>query len=162
MAGIDREISGLKISEAGTQRIEELVSLRLTVLRAANLLPEDQPLPELLRSTRKFYAEALPSGSHVILLAEANGEVLGCGAVSFYAVAPTCDNPDGRRAYIMNMYTRPDMRRRGIAAHVLSELLERVRQRGVRVVTLEATDAGRPLYQSAGFRQMNHEMELTL
>ena len=86
---------------------------------------------------------------------------LGAGGVSFFRVMPTYHNPTGRKAYIMNMYTCPDHRRRGIAYHTLELLVEEAVKRGVKHITLEATDMGRPLYERYGFVNMDHEMELS-
>lgn len=73
---------------------------------------------------------------------------------------PTYHNPSGRKAYIMNMYTRPEYRRRGIAYHTLDLLVKEIRRRGITSISLEATDMGRPLYEKYGFLPMEHEMEL--
>lgn len=59
----------------------------------------------------------------------------------------------------MNMYTRPEYRRRGIASLMLECLMKEIRSRGITKVTLEATDAGRPLYEKYGFISMKDEME---
>ena len=97
------------------------------------------------------------------VLRAANGleeEVVGTGAVSFYQVMPTYHNPSGKKAYIMNMYTHPDYRRRGIAYRVLELLTAEAEMRQIDAVTLEATAAGRPLYEAFGFTAMRDEMEL--
>ena len=60
----------------------------------------------------------------------------------------------------MNMYTRPEYRRRGIAYHTLDLLVKEIRRRGILSISLEATDMGRPLYEKYGFLPMEHEMEL--
>ena len=60
----------------------------------------------------------------------------------------------------MNMYTHPDYRRRGIALHILSLLVETAQARGVTAISLEATDMGRPLYERFGFVPMQSEMML--
>ena len=73
---------------------------------------------------------------------------------------PTFHNPSGCKAYIMNMYTRPEYRRRGIAYHTLDLLVKEIRRRGITSISLEATDMGRPLYEKYGFLPMEHEMEL--
>jgi ribosomal protein S18 acetylase RimI-like enzyme len=73
---------------------------------------------------------------------------------------PTCMNPSGKKAYIMNMYTEPDYRRRGIAWKTLDLIVNEARSRGVVFITLEATKMGRPLYEKYGFITMDDEMIL--
>ena len=73
---------------------------------------------------------------------------------------PTYHNPSGYKAYIMNMYTRPEYRRKGIAFRTLDLLVKESRKRGIESISLEATAMGRPLYEKYGFTKMNDEMEL--
>lgn len=73
---------------------------------------------------------------------------------------PTFHNPSGYKAYIMNMYTSPGYRRRGIAYKILDLLVKEAGNRNISCISLEATDMGRPLYEKYGFKKMNSEMEL--
>ena len=89
-----------------------------------------------------------------------NGKFIGAGGVSFYQVMPTYHNPTGKKAYIMNMYTNPEYRRRGIAYHTLDLLIKDAREQGISQIALEATDMGRPLYERYGFVKMEDKMEV--
>ena len=60
----------------------------------------------------------------------------------------------------MNMYTHPDYRRLGIATKTLKLLVVDAKEKGIKAISLEATDMGRPLYEKFGFVKMNDEMEL--
>lgn len=73
---------------------------------------------------------------------------------------PTYHNPSGKKAYIMNMYTVSEYRRRGVAYQTLDKLVQEAKERGIFAISLEATDMGRPLYEKYGFVKMDHEMEL--
>ena len=73
---------------------------------------------------------------------------------------PTYHNPSGKKAYIMNMYTRPEYRRKGIAGKTLELLIRDSKAKGITAISLEATDMGRALYEKYGFVKMQHEMEL--
>lgn len=145
---------------AGSHDRELLTRLRLEVLRAANGLEEDVDLSRTELESRRYYETCFPEDSHAAWLVFDGEEVVGTGAVSFYQVMPTYHNPSGKKAYIMNMYTRPDYRRRGIAYRVLELLTAEAEMRQIDAVTLEATAAGRPLYEAFGFTAMRDEMEL--
>ena len=60
----------------------------------------------------------------------------------------------------MNMYTKPEYRRNGIAYKTLDLLIAEAKRKGITAISLEATDMGRPLYEKYGFVKMNDEMEL--
>lgn len=145
---------------ASADELELLTRTRVETLRAANGLPDSADLSEVERQSRAYYRRALASGAHAALLVLDGGQVVGTGGVSFFEVMPTCCNPSGRKAYLMNLYTAPAYRRRGIARHVLELLVEACRERNVTAISLEATAMGRPLYEQFGFVSMKNEMEL--
>ncbi|MDE5780567.1 MAG: GNAT family N-acetyltransferase [Lachnospiraceae bacterium] len=142
--------------------IEELVNTRIIVLRAANKLSDDIDMSKVKEESYKYYKESLAAGEHIAYLVYDDNIFIGAGGVSFYKVMPTYHNSTGRKAYIMNMYTEPEYRRKGIAFKTLDLLVNEVRKRGILQISLEATAAGRPLYEKYGFRQMVDEMELIL
>ena len=139
--------------------IEELVKTRIIVLRAANKLSDDVDMSLVEQETYAYYKRALETGEHIAYLVYDNGTFIGAGGVSFYQVMPTYHNPSGKKAYIMNMYTAPEYRRRGIAFHTLDLLVKAAKEQGVSQIALEATDMGRPLYEKYGFVNMEDEME---
>lgn len=151
---------GYTYRKAGMGDIELLTASRITVLRAANKLDDDTDMSELERQSREYYRRALSEGTHTAYLVFDGDRLIGTGGVSYYTVMPTCDVPTGRKAYIMNMYTDPDYRRRGIAVKTLDLLVKDALARGVSHICLEATDMGRPLYEKYGFIKMQSEMLL--
>ncbi len=70
------------------------------------------------------------------------------------------DPAGDRRAYILNVYVEPAYRRRGLAKALVEMCRAEAARQNIRVVTLHASEAGRPLYESLGFRATN-EMMLT-
>ncbi len=145
---------------AGLDDLDRLVCTRVEVLRAANELEAGADMRAVEAESRRYYREALASGRHTAYLALDRGEVVGTGGISYYRVMPTWHNPSGEKAYIMNMYTRPDHRRTGVATGMLERLVADARARGVTAIGLEATRMGRPLYLKYGFVPAGSEMEL--
>lgn len=145
---------------AGIEDLELLVETRVEVLRAANCLGADADMAEVARASRSYYQKALPEGSHTAILVFDGDAFVAAGGVSYYSLMPTYHNPAGRKAYIMNMYTRPAWRRQGVATRVLDLLVQDAHASGVTSIALEATPAGRPLYEKCGFTASQTEMEL--
>ncbi len=135
-----------------------LLSLRLEVLRDTNKLPASAPLENVRENTLKFLRNDFDS--QITILAYDGGAIVGCGSASLYSVFPTCDCPNGRKAYIMNMYTRKEYRRRGIASSILVKLIDCAKHDGVGLIALEATQTGRFLYEKHGFVSAENEMYL--
>jgi GNAT superfamily N-acetyltransferase len=59
------------------------------------------------------------------------------------------------RGYILNVFVEPEYRGRGLAMVVVEACMAESRRRGIQVITLHASDAGRPLYESLGFGPTN-------
>ena len=146
--------------KAAIEDMEELVRTRIIVLRAANRLSDDVDMSVIEKQSYEYYKHALETGEHIAYLVYDNGRVIGTGGVSFYQVMPTYHNSSGKKAYIMNMYTRPEYRRMGIAYKTLDLLVGEAKNAGITAISLEATDMGRPLYERYGFIKMSAEMEL--
>ncbi len=150
----------LTYKRATIEDIDILTKTRIEVLKAANELSEDTNMEEVEKQSYNYYKKALCDGSHIAYLVFDENCFVGAGGVSFFQVMPTYHNPSGNKAYIMNMYTNPAYRRKGIAYKTLDMLVREAKSKGITAISLEATDMGRPLYKKYGFIKMNDEMEL--
>ena len=150
----------LTFQKAQLSDLDLLIQTRLTVLRTANKLPSDTPLPQVEEQSRIYYADALADGSHTAYLVFDGDCWIGAGGISYFRAMPTMDNPTGQKGYYMNLYVAPEYRRQGICTKLLDLLTSDAHARGVTFLTLEATAMGRPVYERYGFRAMEHEMIL--
>ena len=150
----------LSYRKASLVDLEILTETRINVLRAANQLDADVDMSEVKKQSFEYYQNSLKNGTHLAYLIFDEETFVGAGGISYFQVMPTYHNPTGKKAYIMNMYTNPDYRRRGIAFKTLDLLVTDAKEKGITAISLEATDMGRPLYEKYGFIKMNNEMEL--
>jgi GNAT superfamily N-acetyltransferase len=67
---------------------------------------------------------------------------------------------DNRRGNILNVYTRPEFRRQGLARGLTETAVEWCRTHGIRTVILHASEEGRALYQALGFQPTNEMRRL--
>ena len=152
----------LDYRKATTDDLDILTKTRIEVLRAANGLDDNTNMSRVEKESRAYYENALANDFHTAYLVFDGDDFIGAGGISYYTVMPTFHNPTGRKAYIMNMYTRPDYRRMGIAAKTLDLLIQDAKKRNITFISLEATDMGRKLYERYGFVSMTSEMELPI
>jgi GNAT superfamily N-acetyltransferase len=142
---------------------EDAASLaRLRAAFLAEVAQADAADPALLDALRRYFAAALPAGEFVAYLAEAGGEIVATSGLVFHRHAPSHHNHSGCEGYILNMYTLPAWRGRGIATTLLRKLLDVASERGCPRVSLHARPQGRPIYVKAGFVAVETEMRLAL
>lgn len=87
-------------------------------------------------------------------LVEVDGRAVCSGLGWLEEHLPSPGSPDGRRGHIASMSTEPAHQRQGHARAVFGALLGWFGELGVPRVDLRATEDGRPLYESFGFREL--------
>ncbi|MCI5668602.1 MAG: GNAT family N-acetyltransferase [Oscillospiraceae bacterium] len=135
--------------------MEALLSLRREMLAQVNGIPQDGLSDEFMRLTEDFFG----NGDQTTVLAFCGEKPAGCATICWLYVMPTYSHPTGKRAHIMNVYTREEFRRMGAARSMMTALLEEAKRRGATSITLDATDSGRPLYEAMGFHGSREHME---
>ena len=129
--------------------IDMLMDVRLSMLRIVNDLPADYIFDdELVVSSRRYFLE----GDQTTVVAVDDGRCVACASMSYIEIMPTFSHPSGKRAHLMNVYTEKHYRRRGIARQLVNMLIEDARVHGATEISLDATESGRPLYESMGFK----------
>jgi GNAT superfamily N-acetyltransferase len=149
------------IRRAGIEDIDHVVAQRMAFLREMH--PEALgPDAELLELTRKYVADKLPAGEFLVWFAEEDGRIVGTGGLVFWHRPPTFHYRSELHAYILNMYTLPEWRGKGIASMLLQHIIDYVKTTPASRISLQASDMGRPLYERFGFAASSGAMTLTL
>ncbi len=143
---------------ATNEDIDLLMQSRLDMLRIVNDLPDSYVYDEdFIRQSRKYFLE----GDQTTVLAMDEEKVIGCASMCYIEIMPTFSHPTGKRAHLMNVYTDPQYQRQGIAYTMTNMLIDRAWEAGATEISLDATAAGRPLYEKCGFTASEECMVLT-
>jgi GNAT superfamily N-acetyltransferase len=142
---------GFNLAYAELVDVDLLVSHRLNLLREVH--PElETKIQESEEWTREWITKRLSDGSLVGLLAKSqDGRVAGSGCIWLREEQPRPTNPRMIAPYLMSMYTMPEFRRKGVAKLIVQSALNWCKERGYERVSLHASEAGKPLYESLGF-----------
>ena len=128
----------------------------------ASLIDDEKSIDAMSAFSAKHFQGMMDNEDLVAWVAEAaSGQVVACGALSFYYLTPKPFNIEGKYGYISSMYTAEEHRRQGLARQILQEILNYAKDTGLRDLKLHASDLGAPLYASSGFVSLN-EMGLRL
>jgi GNAT superfamily N-acetyltransferase len=151
-------VSEVHIREATIHDIDVLVKHRRRMFE--DMGNGDAPaLTEMQAGAKEYFGKALRDGSYRGWLAESGAGVIAGGGIVISHWPAHPEEPRPRRAMILNMYTEPEYRRRGIARRLMNTMLAWLREQGFASVALHASLEGRPLYESLGFQPTN-EMRL--
>ena len=158
--------------------IKQLVGRDVFVIREATL----NDLPELVAQRRQMYEDMgytdtarldelekafelwlhdkLEDGHYRNWLAESSDGRIAAGAGLWLVDwPPQMMDLAPYRGYIMNVYTAPDFRKRGLAKRMVQTIVNWCADQRIETVSLHASCEGRPVYESLGFAPTN-EMRL--
>ena len=147
----------MEIRIAGKSDIDLMMSSRLEMLKEVNSLDVDYQYSEdFVEESRKYFLE----GNQTTVLAVDGERVIGCATICYITIMPTFSHPTGKRAHLMNVYTAKEFRGKGIGKKMVDLLIEDVWNKGATEISLDATEAGRPLYKKSGFEDSGECMVL--
>jgi GNAT superfamily N-acetyltransferase len=117
----------------------------------------------LAKASAAYFEAAIHGGAYIAWVAAPIADrtrIIGGGGVQRRPVLPRPDDraPDlivDEEAHIVNIYTDPAWRRRGIAALLMRHILDWTHAEGLARVNLHASPAGRPMYEQMGFVPTN-------
>ena len=137
---------------ANISDIEFLVDYRVRFLNELYNHPEDDETEILRKALRQYFSEAIPSNNFIAWLAEYSWKIIGTsGMVVWRMPAKYGGLESGRLGYILNLYTVPEARRKGICTRLLNELIKEAKSLGLKYLHLHASEEGINIYRKAGF-----------
>ena len=89
--------------------------------------------------------------------------IISFGAMVIKRIPGDSSKPLYLEGDILNMYTIPDERRKGISSLILQELINEARRRGISKISLHTSKDGEKLYRKFGFSEPTYPvLELIL
>lgn len=151
----------ITIRRAGIEDIEDVVHLRTAF--QWELHPQARvDKAQFVELTRDYVSEKLPAEELLVWFAEEDGQIVGTGGLVFWHRPPTSTCMSSKHAYVLNMYTLPDHRGKGVATLLLEQIIDYVKTTATQSITLHATEMGRAVYGKLGFVARTGEMQLKI
>ena len=139
------------IRQATQTDIPALVTLRMALFCEVGELSEPLADLDLWQATSRYFSTAQAEESARSWVAEVDGEVVASATLALFVRPPYPGNLTGREGYLLNMYTVPAWRKRGMASALLDAMAAHAREQRLGKLWLHASEQGRPLYERLGF-----------
>lgn len=144
-------MSEITYHKATLSDVADLVENRIAfALELSGEQPREK-IEALREQMTGFFEEATKTGVCISILAKCENEIAGIGTVHIRQLPGNFKNPSGKWGYVMNMYTVPKFRRRGVCKKIVNDLVDEGKLVGVGAFELHATKAGAFVYVQCGF-----------
>lgn len=142
----------ITLRKATLNDINALIKLRIDFLTDGRILSKEDE-QAIKKQLEKYLLKHIPNNTFTGILAEAEGQIV---STAFLAVSERPANTSfitGITGTILNVYTYPKYRRKGIATKVIALIIEEAKQLGISHIDLQATAEGKHLYEKMGFKE---------
>lgn len=107
----------------------------------------------LKKELEEYFRKSLQDGSFFALMAVYEGKALAFGGMVIKKIPGDFNRASYLEGDILNMYTIPEARRKGISSLILKALLNEAKRMGITKVALHTSKDGEKLYRKFGFEE---------
>ena len=140
----------MRFEQATIEDISQLTALRIAFLQEDSGLTPEQ-LTVIQRDLPSYFMRHL-NHDLLVFVAREEAEIVSCAFLLLEEKPMGPSFINGKTGTVFDVYTKPALRRQGLAKQVVSLLLENAAALALCVVELKATAAGYPLYRKLGFQ----------
>lgn len=151
------------IRMANQNDLENLIRIRYDYFAAERWEVTPDIKIKIDTELKQFYEEHL-NQDFFAAVADDNGNF---AASAFLVIHPVPANPfwpTGKTGVILNVLTKPEHRRKGLASKVMQALINEAKRQNLSCLELSASQMGVPLYEKLGFQKkdLSHSTEMIL
>ena len=142
--------------KAVNQDISDLINLRIQQLK-------DEGYPEtknIQADLHEYFLNNMSNNTLLCWVGTFENRIIATAGLCIYQLPPTFSNPSGKIAYLTNVYTADEYRKKGIASYLIETLLNEAKTRNFSAVRLHASQLGQSVYKKLGFIETSGYMDL--
>ncbi len=147
------EKTAIKIRKIGWEDIPVLVDYRLLYLTELQGEMSDMYKKQLRNDLFQYFEKAMKQGHFMAVLAEVDDQIVSFGGMVIKEIPGDVNRTTYLEGDILNMYTIPEARRKGISSVILENLLSEAKNMGITKVALHTSKDGEKLYRKYQFSE---------
>ncbi len=137
--------------KAKQKDISLLTKVRIKLIEEDSGKLSVQESADLIQSIKEYVNKAMKAGTFFAYMAFDKGALAGTCCINLYSVLPGKKLPNGKNAYLQNMYVEPSYRRMGIGKKLVELAVDEARKKGHSRIELHSTKIGKCLFERCGF-----------
>jgi len=133
---------------------ELFINLRFAYLNEEHNFDEIG-IEQLKNNLNLYFEKHIMENDFIGIIGEYNGKIVSAAYLAISEKPPNPSFINGRVGTLLNVYTFPEYRKKGIAKKLIKEIIKETKLMGVDRIDLKATKAGYNLYKKLGFKEDN-------
>ena len=105
-------------------------------------------------------AEQIPQGQCKAWIIYSDNEIMASGAITIVSFTPVPTDLNHNVAFLHSIYTEKAYRKKQCAKTIVERAIQYCRESGINRMLLNASDAGKQIYEKAGFVSVPETMRL--
>lgn len=143
----------MEFVRAEKEDVRALIESRVVYLRAVMGAMSEAEEAETRQKLLPFFHNHLERDLFAFCARDSKEGIVATAFLMVYEKPFRPDGGSGRYGVVYNVVTKEGFRGRGLATALIEHLLAGAKAMGLERVMLNATDAGRPIYEKLGFRE---------
>lgn len=140
---------------------DDFCKLRLQLFEELGEISSVKDIQSLEEATKTYYCSHIDKDL-ISWCIKSDHEILAIASLCLFSRIPYEGNLTGLEGYILNVYTIPTFRKRGLAKRLITEIIEYAKENQIKRLWLNSSQDGKEIYYKSGFTMKNNEMELFL
>lgn len=151
----------MKIIKLNLNHLENFCKLRLQLFQELNEINITSNTLNLEMATKEYYTSHIDNDL-ICWGIEIDNEIVAIASMCLFMRIPYAENLSGKEGYLLNVYTAPMFRKKGLSISLVHTAIDYAKNNGINRLWLSSSEQGKSIYQSCGFVKRNNEMELYL
>ena len=151
----------MKVLSLDKSYVNDFIDMRIALFRELGEVSEADDIAQLIQSTEKYFFSNIERN----LLCwgiEVDDKIVSIASLNLFSRIPYLGNLSGREGYILNIYTLPNYRKKGMAGKLVNTIIDYAKENEIKRLWLNSSKQGRSVYTRHGFEEVENVMELYL
>jgi GNAT superfamily N-acetyltransferase len=129
------------------------IKLRLDFMSESHKDLEETEKVKITASLKDYFERYIETNDFIGIVCEYNGQAVSTTYLVINERPANRTTVNGKVGTLLNVYTYPEYRRKGIGTEVIKRIIEEAKKQNISAIDLLATEDGKKVYEKLGFTE---------